>query len=325
MEVLSIDSEAEPIVFDKTNLSPPLAQPDELAYRFHFGRLTFGNEIYDTVAINRGIDDEGRLDMSMVAAAESVDEYLKGKQGQPVVMSEFTYYQDRLVRVCSLVGVLSDEQSLVGRLFDVGAKSGGRAGIKLKGDCYTVEADVVDRIRLTRLDRVAFDFMPITSRDITLGKPGGGHQIDDYRSEQYVTAGEDILKLLEAKLTAPISRYELWLGLIDGLKDPAARQYMLQSPYSEMLSSELNALHSAVSTLTAAKNKTNLYEAAIRGTRAEASLELAAIELSLGELACRLPYTTARVTSEVTALTDYDSRLKAVTKVIDRLSGYKAT
>lgn len=314
-------SAREPVVFDfsKLNLSDNL-QEHKGYLLFLGGHASFGDELKDAVALSQGIDDEGHLDMAMYEAAEATQDYLQGRQGQPVVLANHVVSEGKTVRVDAMVGVLGQDDKLIG-LLPRGRNA--NAGIALQGQCYVLSAySMGEGLRLERCMPFERDweeggYLPLTGPYGSIGKPERTNAHSDYHYAQELVAGEDISAWLEEWFPDTADQYEMVLGLLMGLRTAEAQAYVLHEPYTDMLQTEQQTLQRISRELSHAHNRISLHERAIQGEYAQASLALASIYDEATFLTRRrLPRTNDSdrnsVVAEVRTLRDIGAREHAV-------------
>lgn len=333
-------AEREPIVFDFSTLPEDQQAVQGKNILFSAGYASFGNELYDAVAMgSEGIDDEGRLDMDALAAAEAAESYLRGRQGQPVVLADMIRDEDgNVLRVDALLGVLDQGDKLVGAFKGPGGWSYG--GIKLEGDCHELTAfsfSGVPRapVRLeppVRLERVIiasggaadFGLLPFDRVSVTLGHPEDPRpDRPNWEYTQELVAGEDIMQWVREQFGEEAAGYEMFTGLLMGVRTPKAQAYLLQKPFVTMLAQEQHRLEEISATLGRTRQKVELYDRARAGVLADASLALDALKEKAGPLARRLPYTGDRtsVVEEVNGVHDIAARQDVVTRSHTYLAG----
>jgi hypothetical protein len=328
MELTNSGTEAEPISYDVSTL-PEGHKPDAHVYPYFWvNRTTFGDELQDAVAINRGIDKNGVLDMAMLAGLEAVESYVEGRSGQPIVVAEL-HYKDpertKLWRIEALAGVLDDSDKLVGVVRD--EKGFGAGGIMLQAETYAVAGcDFYGSFRLENSIPQTFEndsVMPIDMLHFRLGRPGYGGRSEPETYFQDVVAGEDILPWLTSRFGEGIGAYSMFCGFLNAFKTAEAQEYILKEPFTSMLTAEQKMLHDIRATLETSRTKIDRLLRAADGEKALASLRLSEIYDEAGALASLIPHTLSsertHVTAEVSDITDIDRRLSTIKRNAEEL------
>jgi hypothetical protein len=314
------DRVVAPVMYDFSTIDPQIVQQyrgGDMFRLFQRGLASFDDDLQNAVALNHGIDDDGQLDMNMLQAAETAEGYLRGRQGQPVVVADLLYKsKDSMVRIDALVGVLGSEDTLVGTFDRDGWKVGG---ISLQDQCYKMSA--VGAYGPIRHDRTSPEsgegrsdrIMQLKTSAITLGvvQP----ESDTYWTQQELLAGDDIITWLIEEFGED-EGYELFTGIMMGVRDAEAQKYLLQEPFTTRMKREQAILLELGSKLEAARRKVRAHEAAYKGALAEAYLGLAAVAEEAGDLRHRLPSTNdsnrTSIDDEVIGLSDIEARQRAV-------------
>lgn len=322
MELGKVRVSSEQVIFDCGADMSTGTNNGDLYYEFRIGRSSFGHDLYDAVAINNGLDKEGRLDMGMVAAAEQAKDYLEGRQGQPVVAVETISRDGRILRIDGLVGVLADSDKLIGT-FEVDKNK--KAGINLSSGPYEISFEFSNHARLERAIKceektiLPLSFYPF----FRLGKPGYFRKSQEHTYTQDLVAGDDILPWIAQIVGENSAGYELFCGITSAIESGEAKEYLLKEPYTSMLREEQLALKSIGEILSETKIKIDVYSQVIEGLKADANLQLFAIKEGLGELALRLPLTQeSHRTSVVAMINDIpgiEQRLIAVSTALTKL------
>lgn len=234
--------------------------------------------------------------------------------------------EGNLVRLDALVGVLSNGERLIGA-FDKGPWKVG--GIALKGTCYEMDAEnPYGNFRLVRCvpaggERGAEAVMPLSRPSFTLGKIGDADPESPRVNTQELIAGDDVMQWLRERFGEGQAGYEIFTGLLQGVRDPQAQARLLQEPYVGRLQTELNAYRTITTALSETEVKVSRYERARDGALAEGELAITAAAQVL--YPNRVPYTRdsdrTSLTADLRGLKDIDARKHTVAKTVEFLGG----
>lgn len=338
MELSRQPSERQPIVFDIANIDDESKRGagNSLANKFHFGWASFDNPLYDLVAMDDGIDDEGHLDMERLDAVEKLQDYLEGRQGQPILMvdifsePEGLATGDRdLVYITGYIAQLSGQEPPL--------RLGHGGGIAVQGKHanlhgYTDAAGAYNTQYLTEAEQPT---LSLKSQTFDLGKPGEGSTRDDLDATQVVVAGEEILPWIKATFS-PENQYVFYMDVVrtllrnrpdDHLFDASVLDTMIDPEFVERADNELAALSEVAQTLTDYERQVTNLHRVIDGKLGEANLSLEALRNRLGTNPSRLPYTQTSHPISVTADLDTPTgpQIEDRFRAIKFHSGYLAT
>jgi hypothetical protein len=333
MEIpINLVTDREPLVYDFDANPParPLPLDVPLKYAFRKGDLSFNDELLDIVAMIDGIDEDDRLNMSVLTAVEAVLDYVEGRQGEPFVMAETFYIGDAFGRLDMVVGILGQDQKIAGVFQDPAERRARYSGLKVSGDPREVAAYATDQgLRLERVSlpvpQVVNGVLPFVTPYFKLGRPSVlAADPRDSSTKQEIVAGVDILPWIKESFTGEVDQYTVVCGIARALQSKRASQYILQPPHSDTLAQERATLQLITETLSAARDQISQHEEAIVNIREDATRRLAGIEETLGALAYRLPYTqggdVAMVVAPVDAGSNLGSRLRAIANLQKQLA-----
>jgi len=240
MELVSNESEQpKPVVFDVAQLDERL-QGGPLYLNFLSRRTTFGegNRTYDlTAACDDGIDEEGNLNMQLLATIESTLEHVRGHEGEPVAFIQ-TVSNDSIKKLDATIGVLATDVAVSGKL---GYGSGG-SGLAGQGVPYSLNAhNGFNRSNMTversvPLDR-SEDIVPFYTHDVKIGQP---YTIRDTEvtTTHEVIVGDEIIPWIKANFGETQDGYKLYIGFLQALRANGAESYLKDEFFVKMLARE---------------------------------------------------------------------------------------
>lgn len=302
-EVISQD----PIVFDVGQIPEDWGRGDEKRVKLAFvcEKVALENPVHNAVALAGGIDPEGKLDMQMVVAAEQAAEYLKDKQGQPVVWVDVARDPENrdksLVFLNGFIGISGQDEVF------------HRAGICVE-EGYTGIHGYTDnngRYRsqyLTDMDGTA---LSLASQTLRIGYPGYRSERDELDFTQELVAGEDIVPWIIDTL-GDDEGYELYMNIVFSLlrhdHNPATLDSMIERPFAESARREYEILQETQSVLQDYAQTVETYRRIIEGETAKANLALEALGRQ---------FTSGRIPRT------FDSYSNDVTEVLNGVEGPK--
>jgi hypothetical protein len=196
MELGTMIVEREPIVFDVNQLPDGFNDGREgrIQAAFCFDKVKFSDDLQTAVAKCNGIDNEGNLDMQLLSASERTAEYLKGRQGQPVVLINTVSNAEtgQEFYSCGYIALLSDAEQLVGLHEDDRGSISGGIGVQA-GKVWFNNYVLNDRLNTQYLHaETTGRVISLSTREFTLGFANHDDELNRV-STQEVIAGEDII------------------------------------------------------------------------------------------------------------------------------------
>jgi len=229
MELVPNGSEQPtPVVFDMSQLDERL-QGGPLYLNFLSRRTTFGegNEAYDlTAACDDGIDEEGTLNMQLLATIESTLEHVKGHDGEPVAFVQ-TVSTDAIKKIDATIGVLAPDGAVIGKL---GYDAAGGPGLSGQGVSYSLSAHngynrstvTVERsIPLERSEAI----VPFYTHEVKIGQPYTiqGAEVETVHE---VIVGNEIIPWIKTNFGETEEAYGIYIGFLQALRANGAEAYL---------------------------------------------------------------------------------------------------
>lgn len=325
-EALQVADGAQ-ITFDLANLGD--GQKD-VRRAFEWGQASFENPLHTAVASSGGIDKEGRLDMEFAGNVAILAEALRDKQGQPVLIIDYTTEGTSFRHLRGYIAVLGQCENI----FEAPENENkAQSGIPVEGIYYSFNALFQPHgIQIHQLrpdsNEKPTGVIPLWSHEFTIGKPiSHEHDAEGARNGQEVIVGEDITGWLHETFEHN-DAYELYVSIVTSLArnrdDLACLDALLVEPYIDAATEELEALRELARTLATYQTKMINIERMREGALGEANIAL----MGLNErrpAGRRWPQTRGSYPLAVDSQLDdptgsqVDARLKALPYLVDPL------
>lgn len=195
MELGRNTEQREPVVFNLDDLPEGFRGKESgLESAFRFGHVKFPDPLQTAVARSGGIDTEGKLDMTMLGALEATADYLRDRQGQPIVLIDTVSdaVTEKPIMFSGYIATLATQSELVG-LHEQGA------GIAIQGGYSWLHSfmDPQDRLNTQYLhSHEKALVISVADHEFAIGMPGEGgvRSLDEDRvARQQVVAGDEIV------------------------------------------------------------------------------------------------------------------------------------
>lgn len=279
--------EREPIVFDKASLPDGYRDREGgMFMAFVTGKARFDSELQTAVAMSEGIDDNGILDLEILAGVEQAAEYLSDKQGQPLFLVETSRDpgSEDIRGLSGFLAVVADVEKPVGIHITeklnrevpgiaVMPKFTRPSGYRQGGRYWSQYQSDMDGSRIEFVEQ-----------HFAIGSPGYKRRADDeteYR--QYIVAGEEIVPWIEEVFVGD-DRYFVYKDVVTRLAMRRAEDIgavvldsLLIEPYVSKLEKEYLALQDVSNTLDHYEQVISDAEKIISGAEGNANIALRAV------------------------------------------------
>jgi len=290
MELVPNESAQEkPVVFDISQLDERLLGHD-LYLNFLSRRTSFGEgkRIYDlTAACDDGIDEEGNLNMQLLATIESTLEYAKGHEGEPIAFIQ-TVSIDSIKKIDATIGVLALDDVAAGRF----GYTSGTSGLAGQGTPYSLNAyngsgrKTITVERSIPLDR-SEDIIPFYTHDIKIGQP---YSIRDTEvtTVHEVVVGTEIISWIKENFGETEEGYKMYIGFLQALRANGAESFLNDEFFVKMLARE-HQVEKMTRTIieryiATERDITTTFEAILVDNRTETEQQLARVAEFSGDL-----------------------------------------
>jgi len=240
MELVSNKSEQlKPVVFDVSQLDERL-RDSPLYLHFLARRASFGGDkrAYDlTAACVDGIDEEGNLNMDLLASIELAFEHLEGHEGEPVAFVQ-TVTTDTIKKIDATIGVLAPDRAVAGIL---GYGSGG-AGLYSLGTPYSLNAyntrdgEGIHVERSVPLDH-SQGVVPFHTHEVKIGQPYVIQGVEVATAHE-VIVGDEIIPWIKATFGETPDGYRMYVGFLQALRANGSESYLNDAFFVKTLARE---------------------------------------------------------------------------------------
>ncbi len=293
MRIEAVVAQREKIFFDLEQLPEGYKDREgSVASAFAFDRVAFGDDLQTAVAKSHGIEDDGGLDMSMLAGVEQIHDYLDGRQGEPVALLDVAHesyeHDAKFVYLAGYIGTILDIPEPVGLVVPFeSTRNRKSAGIAVN-NVYTnihgfLEGPVeTQHYRSQYLSDQTGGLIPFNSQTLKVGEPGYDKRAD-LHYEQVIVAGSDIVPWIRSEFSGE-SVYNLYMDIVQSIvrgedvyADLPALDSILDEELLNIARDELDALRSSKAIIDDFEFHSENLEAALRGKAAEANIALQAL------------------------------------------------
>ncbi len=327
-----IIEDREPVVFDITTLPEGFNKGtiDEIHAAFVFDRVAFDDDLHTAVARQHGINEQGELDVRMLAATEHVADYLRDKQDQPMILVDTAFEENSERDFVFMHGYIATVDSVDE---PVGMVRGSRDNRKQSGIAVTEGftrlhgyCDQNGSYRSQYLtDQDGSTAVPLSSREIVIGWPGKDSQREELSFRQEIVAGQDIVPWIETTFSED-NRYTFYMDVVQSIvrhrnssKDLSVLDCLLVEPYVTLAKRERDTLKDIEQTLKGYDSKVNNLRKMIDGAVAEANLTLGELDSQYRDIKGVVPQSSGSYPLPITSPLDspYGSQLKERQYAID--------
>jgi hypothetical protein len=305
---------------------------ESLCSAFCFGRIRFENDLYTAVAMSEGIDDGGILDMAMVEGVEKTADYLRDRQGQPVVIVDTIVTNEGSKLFNGYIATLAVVPEIVG-LHKNSQDERMRPGIAINGACTSFQQYVTvnNQIGTHQLTYISSNNIALASNELVIGKPDINGLGSDGLARQEVIAGEDIVPWIVDHIGRGENGYDFYFNIVNALsreKDFEFKQLepLLVEPFVGMAQAELEMLEGISRVLGDYRFRVENANRMLAGYKGEANLALLGLASAHPQYRNRIPRTSSSYPAVVTSSLDdscgeqVEGRTAAVARHIDPLA-----